>query len=275
MLIALNIIPILLILALAGIVLLNLVGFVRGHGDWTQAFEKLATRYGGWYSAARATRPPAATFKYHQRDVRVKCRRSRREGNAAETEFRIRWPGNLPRLEIRPAGQTPRSRSLKGAPVCLTGDEAFDRQFHLYCGPKRMAEVRQWINPSVRWQILQLHQLLAPVPVQVAIEKGWLTVRKKCYIKEPQVLDDFVRYCLELFDQLQLMLSEGIEFRDNQVTLAVDEVRCPICSSDIEGIMVICVRCKTPHCLDCWQYNLKCGMYACDETRYLTVGAGG
>ena len=71
--------PIIFFLVFVGIVLVNVIGFIRGHGNWTRAFEQVATRYGGWFSAARATRPPAATFKYKNVDVRVKCRRSSRD----------------------------------------------------------------------------------------------------------------------------------------------------------------------------------------------------
>lgn len=267
-----EIFPVIFFLVFVGIVLVNVIGFIRGNGNWTRAFEQIANRYGGWYSAARATRPPVATFKYKSSDVRIKCRRSSRDRGTPETEFRIKWPDRYIKMEIVPIGQQPRFRALKNSPRVLADDEKFDNQFGIFAGIKRREDAKGMISAGVRWQVLQLKNLLDPVPVHVAFEKGWLIVRKKCYIKDPQTLDDYVRFCLELFDQFGLTMTEGIEFRDDMVMTAVEEVRCPICGSDIDGKMVICIRCKTPHCLDCWQYNVKCGMYACDETRYLMVG---
>jgi hypothetical protein len=259
-------------LAFVLFVMFQIAGFVRGHGTWTRAFEQLATRYGGWYSAARTTRPPAATFRYRNAEARVKCHRSRRPRGTPETEFRIRWADRSFRMQVVPAGQPPQLRSLKHSPPCETGDAKFDRQFTVYAGIRRREEARSMLTSAVRWHVTQLKNFLEPIPVQIAFHKGWLVVRKKCYIKDERQLDDFVRFCLELYDQFLLALSEGIHFRDDVVMTAVEEVRCPICSSDIESAMVLCVRCKTPHCLDCWQYNGKCGMYACDETRYTMVG---
>lgn len=267
-----EIFPVILFLIFVAIVFSNVISFFRGHGTWTKAFEQIATRYGGWFSAARVTRPPAATFTYKTAQVRVRCKRRKREGGAPETEFRIAWPNRGLRLEIMSAMQNPSARWLRNLPAIPAGDVNFDGDWKVFCTGKQKEEIQQLISSGVRWQIAQLGNFLAPAAVRISIEKGWLIVRKKCFIKQPQALDDYVRFCLELYDQLMLTMTEGIEFQDNLVMSAVDEVRCPICSSDIEGKMVICIRCKTPHCLDCWQYNVKCGMYACDETRYAIVG---
>ena len=267
-----EIIPVLFFLVFVAFVFVKVFGLVRGHGNWTRAFEQIATRYGGWYSSARTSRPPAATFKYKNADVRVKCRRPKRVRGGPETEFRIRWQSHGFRMEILSDGLLPRFRRLKSVTASTTGDEKFDSQFSVFVEADRKDQIDSMISNGVRWQVSQLETFLNSVPVRVSLEKGWLYVRKLCFIKDAQMLDDFVRFCLELFDQFQLTQSEGIDFRDDMVLSAVDEVRCPICGSDIEGKMVICVRCKTPHCLDCWQYNVKCGMYACDESRYLVVG---
>ena len=70
-----------------------------------------------------------------------------------------------------------------------------------------------------------------------------------------------------------LAFSEGIDFQQDHIADTLESMQCPVCSSEVEGSMVMCVRCKTPHCLDCWQYNGKCGMFACGENRYVLIGA--
>ncbi len=265
-----QILPVIFFLIFLAIVFANVIGFVKGHGKWTKSFEHIATRYGGWFSSARATRPPAATFKYKDHDVRLKCKRTTM--HAPETEFRIRSPVPSMKLDILPLNLQPKRRALRGLPPVPVGDENFDNEFNVIVEANKRELAKRLVNNGVRWQVKQLQHFFQPVSVTVSIEKTWLVIRAQCFVKDQTRLDDYVRFCLELFDQLSLTTTEGIEFREDMVMSAVDECRCPICSSDIDGKMVICIRCKTPHCLDCWQYNVKCGMYACNETRYAIVG---
>ncbi len=264
-------VPLLTIIILTFIIL----NLVQGRSQWTQAFEKVAERYGGWYTAAKLTRPPVATFKYKGTDCRVRCRRAGRNRAVKTTEMRLAWPQVKPlKMEIVPAGQAPQLRALRNAQPIPAGDAAFDEAFLVFAGKRNPQNVQRLVSSGVRWQIQQLAAMLENIPLRITVDRGWLTIRKYAYIRYYEQLDDFTRYCLELYDQFTLTLSEGIEFREDVVMTAVEQLQCPICSSDIEGQMVICVRCKTPHCLDCWQYNTKCGMYACNETRFLLVGSG-
>ncbi|MGI9519502.1 MAG: hypothetical protein ACR2NP_20795 [Pirellulaceae bacterium] len=262
----------LLTIAILVIIILNLV---QGRSQWTQAFEKLAERYGGWYHSAKLTRPPVATFKYKDAECRIRCRRIGRNRSTKTTEMRIAWPQVKPlTMEIVPVSHSPQLRGLRSSEPMTTEDAAFDEIFHVFVGKRKPQNARRLLSSGVRWQVQQLGAHLGSVPIRITIDRGWLTIRKYVYIKSAEDLDDFARFCLELFDQFTLTLSEGIEFREDVVMTAVEQLQCPICSSDIEGQMVVCVRCKTPHCLDCWQYNTKCGMYACDEGRYMLVGSG-
>jgi hypothetical protein len=75
--------------------------------------------------------------------------------------------------------------------------------------------------------------------------------------------------CLELFDQAMLTRSEGIEFvgSSHEAQLIEDPI-CQVCGEVVAADMVFCRRCRTPHHLDCWQYNGSCSIYGCRETRY-------
>ena len=96
-----------------------------------------------------------------------------------------------------------------------------------------------------------------------------MTVSKPSFIKNFEQLDDFVRLSLSIYDQLMLTECEGIEFMAKDDVTIIDDVTCPICSEAIEYMTVICLRCKTPHCLDCWEYNGQCATFACNEKRYI------
>ncbi len=259
--------PILLLLIFGAVLLLNTLGMLQSRGGWSLAFSEIAKRYGGWFRAAGVANNPAAAFRYKGFEARLICRVMRRRGYRRVTEFRIETPVGKTKFEILPVGEQPRSRKVKHSPRLLTGDTHFDDHFQIFAGYRQNEEVKKQITAAVRWQIVQLKGLSGGTAVTVATEKGKLVITKDKFLKNRQVLDDFVRYGLELFDQLELNNSDGIEFHEAGVTATLGELRCPICSSDIEGKMVLCVRCKTPHCHDCWQYNGKCGMYACNEVR--------
>ena len=243
---------------------------VQGRGLWTRAFEGIATRYGGYFSSAKLTRPPAAAFIYKQGDCRVRCRR--KSGIASRiTELQITWGNRTPKFEIVPIGFQPKIRALRKTQPIPTGDAEFDSKFVVFEGKKSPGVVGSLLSSGAIWQVYQMTNFMPLASTRVALDKGSLIIQKGDFIKQAQQLDDFVRFALEIYDQMKLTQTEGIEFNDDLVA-AVEDVQCPICSCDIEGKMVLCVRCKTPHCLDCWQYNTKCGMYACNEKRFVSVG---
>lgn len=62
--------------------------------------------------------------------------------------------------------------------------------------------------------------------------------------------------------QIWMVLDGSIELADAQQT-AIEEQTCPVCSCIVED-PIICERCKTPHCRECWTYNGdSCGVFAC------------
>ncbi len=225
-------------------------------------------RYGGWFAPVRLFRLPAATFVYKQTACRVQCVRRRLGVPRKSTEIRIGWPLRALRLEIRGANAEAKNRGLRFAPVV---EMEFGERKALKVVSNSAEAARRLISPGVRWQIDQLARMKPEHELWVTIDRGWLTITRSGYLRQPEPLDDFVRYSLELFDQFLLTMSDDIDFHDD-VIATVEQTQCPVCSSDIEGEMVLCVRCKTPHCHDCWMYNGKCGMYACNETRFARVG---
>lgn len=244
---------------------------LTGRGGWSSAFEQIALRYGGWYSPARLLRPPASSFRYKNADCRVRCLRRWPGRPRQSTQLRIAWPGPELRLEIRGPGQPSGLRGGHSLEPVSIAESGFGQRFACWSTHQDLA--RRLVTPGVVWQLDQLQRTGGAANPRVAIERGWLTVSRQGFVRHSEPLDDFVRYALELYDQMLLTLSEGIEFEDHVIS-ALDEMQCPVCSSDIESQMVICVRCKTPHCHDCWVYNGKCGMYACAETRFSMVGGG-
>lgn len=46
--------------------------------------------------------------------------------------------------------------------------------------------------------------------------------------------------------------------------------RCKVCGERVILDRIDCRRCETPHHRDCWEYNGRCAVYACGETRFDT-----
>ena len=58
----------------------------------------------------------------------------------------------------------------------------------------------------------------------------------------------------------------GVEWLERQ---SGEEGECQICGCRLDGVIVRCVKCGTPHHEDCWKYTGVCSTYACGgkETR--------
>ncbi len=96
-----------------------------------------------------------------------------------------------------------------------------------------------------------------------------LRISRSGYVYDEVGLGDFLRFSLKIVDLLQLSKVEGIRFSNDVESAIKADAHCPICSEKPNGTIVVCYSCKTPHCRECWEYNGKCGMFACGETRYV------
>lgn len=180
------------------------------------------------------------------------------------------WPDKKIKLEI----STTPTRGRSWGPGALKQVEIDNPQFqsHFYIASNQPVMAQKILSSSVQWQLEQLRQHTGNRQVQVSLQRGSLVISKPGYLKDYQRLDDFLRIGLELFDQMMLTYAVGIEFLHEGEASLVTDAKCPICSEQIKQEMVVCQRCKTPHCLDCWQYNGQCATFACSETRYVRVG---
>jgi hypothetical protein len=266
-------IPILIFFALVTFAAL-VSAFVRRLGSWNRTYTMVAKRYGGQAYPGYLLSRPSIAFDYGQTSCRVATRKSFRFGEGKMTELVIQWPDkNWPdrklKLEIssspiQPAGKWGLTRATQ--PVEIEG-AAFKSK--LYISSNRPEVAKRLLTPTVQWQIEQLRRHLGNQQLSISINRGRLLIAKPTFIKDQHLFDDFVRFGLELYDQMVLTECKGIAFVTRDEPTVIDNVTCPICSEPIEQQIVVCVRCKTPHCLDCWQYNGQCATFACNETRYM------
>lgn len=208
---------------------------------------------------------PAMGFNYGRTMARLKHIGSplRRTGKQTLLEADFKVPrGVYIRIFVR------QSVGSGAGDIVETGDEEFDQVFQVRTNDHKLA--MQLLTDSVKWKLSELRSLAGDLLI-VKIEQGRLFVNCSQWFTTGRDLLDFVQGSLELFDQLMLPRAEGLEFvRQNQAAV-IEDIRCPICSDDVMHEMVVCRRCKTPHCAECWEYNGKCATFACMEDRCIRV----
>lgn len=246
-------------------------------GSWNRIYEKTAKRYAGKVFPGYFLSRPSMSFDYGQSHCRVSNRKTLQFGEGRQTELTLQWPNrhwpdrkfkldvtsNLG-PEIKRRWQIKRAAN---SPVTLD-DPPFDSKLKITSNNVETAE--RILTPAVQWQIELLRKHLGNQQLNININRGKLCIAKPTFIKDENMFDDFVRFSLSVYDQMMLTECEGIAFVAESSMQVIEDATCPICSESIEHQIVMCVRCKTPHCLDCWEYNGQCATFACNEVRCVT-----
>lgn len=256
-----------LIMVIAGLVVAYFaIGLVTVRfGRWAKSYITLAKRYHG--NVFFPMGKPRMSFKYGDVYCVLKNTTSRHKSNR-QTQLVTKWRDRRLKLlitSINDPAKYSRTRNLHRVHVNPESDVPGE---HFSVFTNLPDVVNQMLNPTTIWQIRQLIRHDGRSGIEISIQVGQMRVSKPGYIKESQTLDDFVRFSLELLDQFKLALNQDIKFVAEKDAAVIEDVTCPICSGKIYGQMVSCVRCKTPHCADCWEYNGQCATFACNETRF-------
>ena len=151
-------------------------------------------------------------------------------------------------------------------------DEDFNRDFFVYTNEPALA--KRLLTDAVKWKMTEIKNLqkgLSVSEVRFELANGKLEISTSQWFGSGTDLLDFVQGGLELFDQLMLHKADGLEFTQANQAAVMEDFRCPICSNEVMQDMVVCKRCKTPHCAECWEYNGKCATFACMEERCIRV----
>ena len=211
---------------------------------------------------------PALVFDYGRTMARLKhlgsaLRKRKTRKTVLETDFlSLPYGTEVCVVSRTDATQQPESKVLE------TEDDEFDREFFVHTNVPGLA--KQLLTDVVKWKMIEIKNL-QPGQVRFELNNGKLTTSCNEWLRTGAELLDFVQGGLELFDQLMLHNADGVEFvKENQVSV-MEDFRCPICSDEVMHDMVVCKRCKTPHCAECWEYNGKCATFACMEERCVRV----
>lgn len=250
-------------------VVFGLTALVNRFNGWNNAYESLGKRYAGKVGRGFLFSRPTLAFDYGRTFCRVKNIRGRRNIEN-KTQMKMTWPVDASlALAVSSEGAVPTSGGWFNRKLTGFDLEPHENGVKLTAASNKPEVAKSLLTPGVRWQIRQLQNHTDQKGVSFRIDRGAIFIEKPGYIKKQSELDDFVRYGLEMFDQMMLTKSDGVDFVQSEETQVVEDVKCPICSQHVVRDMVVCVRCKSPHCGDCWEYNGGCATFACNESRFI------
>lgn len=207
----------------------------------------VSVRYCGLLRIKKRTIRLAVTWPLTQRS-----KKSGRTGKAAETLLISTDPHEKIRFV-----------SLKEV---VAGSPDFRDRFHVKTS--HAADDSRLLTSNVQHFVFQIALLGQSDDITVKLHKGKLVFSKSDIGPKFQDTADFMQQALQIFDLLRLSESWGVKFLDGADATVIEQVVCPICTGTIEDDLVSCLRCQTPHCRDCWEYNGQCATFACRETRF-------
>lgn len=229
-----------------------------------RAYINLARRFNGNYQGGNIFRRPCVRFRYGGSWVTVSPGPT--QGEFRTTEVRLPW-GDL-ETELRVTSAVDGTYSPVDGSHIAAGDGQFERRYHVTGAPRY--RVQRVLSDGVKWRINRLCYAFQCPGLHVHIHRGKMIIEKPLRLRGGDDLEEFTRFCLELFDQAMLTQCDGIEFMDSTLDAQLVEAPiCQICGEEIVNEMLFCYRCRTPHHLDCWQYTGCCSVYGCRETRYV------
>jgi hypothetical protein len=91
------------------------------------------------------------------------------------------------------------------------------------------------------------------------LRPGSLVIRSAGSLEEKGRLSKFTELATRIAGRLR---SHGAGMEILEVG-GREEGNCRVCGCGLDGGLVRCASCRTPHHEDCWSYNGGCSVYAC------------
>ena len=248
---------------------LFMAGLIRKmmrRSKWNDSYEAIAKKYGGTWTSGVFSKP-AADFLYGQFLCKLANVVTRAKGGGPFTQLSMNWSDPQFRMEVFPSWRSNRLWSFSGMQEVSVGSTVFNERFCIRTNDPQTAKAM--LSDGVCMHLERLRTMFNQDDVYFVINRGMLIIKKPSFIIDSTDLDDFVRTGLELADHLQLTRAVGIDFVADEGANVFENVKCQICGDLIDENLVVCYRCKTPHCEECWHYYGQCSTYGCGEKRFV------
>jgi hypothetical protein len=232
-------------------------------------FAQLAERLNGRYipESIWTTGAPAIHFSHHGAPASIDIARGRSDSESF-TQLRAPWPDDRMRMQVYPEPCLGWAGKLLGIEDLEIGSPEFDRVY-LIRG-NRPEAIRQVLSANVQECIERLRRFGEHADIFVAIGGGQLLIKKRGFLRSAERLDEFATVALQLFDGALATSQPGIEWMSGRSGGEI-EPHCPVCGEPLKADVVRCVRCRTPHHRECWNYSQACAIYGCGEKKCHTT----
>ena len=251
------------------------IRFSTAAGNWLtggryRAYRQLAQNYRGRYENRGFNDPPTVSFSHNGSSVRVGLApQVPGQTNRPRTRVVARFHQGLPfRMELAPVMRPAPPQPPKGTRLVRVGDQEFDRGFVAQANDVEMA--RAFLTPAVRWSLFNIQRLAPPGGMLLSINPERLLLQVDRNLAQNSAsLIQAVHETLLIHDGLQTgvasrlsvgisILSDGRDDSDADVATI-----CQVCGEPVSEPLVLCLRCKTPHHQDCWEFVGSCAIYGC------------
>ncbi len=182
------------------------------------------------------------------------------------TELTIHFPDGRLRLEIYPQTIVHQVGKLLGMQDIEVGRPAFDDAFIIQGNDLLL--IREYLSLESQAAIQALASFTFYYNLHLTISGGTLRVTKQGVAQRELELVTFISAFETLFLALVSTRTLGIEFLPTTAPPRVSTSHCQVCGEGLQGPLVYCASCQTPHHLECWQYVGACSVYACGQKRY-------
>lgn len=210
-------------------------------------------------------------FEYSHAELRIggtiaRLQYSSQGKRGTFTDLTIHFPDPAIRLVIYPQTIVDQMRKLLGMQDIEVGVPAFDDRFVIQ--GNNQDQIREYLTLPTQAALQQLAQSTHYFDLNLTLGGGTLRVSKRADLYKEMELRRFVESFEALFLALVAARSLGIEFLPKSAPARILHSHCQVCGEALQGSIVYCASCDTPHHLDCWQYFGSCSVYACGQKRY-------
>lgn len=239
------------------------------------AYARVARQRGGKVVEGGVFSRPMIVFSHREANVVLDVYSTGGKHPTYYTQLHFDWPDNFLRCEVYPEGFFNRLGKLLGMTDLEIGSPNFDATY-IITG-NSAARIQDLLTPGVQIAIESLRHFLGNGDIYVAFRGGELLVKKKSYLRDYGLLQQFITQGIELYEQASAAGCEGIDFvdegriDDGAVRLAgkaAEPPNCQVCGDAITDQMVICRSCRTPHHRECWKYYGACSTYGCGQKTF-------
>ena len=181
------------------------------------------------------------------------------------TQFSISWPGDSFNCHVYSKKVLRRLGALISRRAVKTGVRRFDERYIVISSSRE--GVQALLSPHVQMAIEQLRQTSGIQDVRVKWQEGSFIVEAPTLIRDYPSLALFTSLATGLYDVAIGTSTEGIEFTE-ATSATADNGICKVCGDALEGKVVYCRSCDTPHHRECWRFYGACSIYGCGEKKF-------